>query len=1316
MPTKEISLFEHNEIAYQKLLNGLRDYPLALIEHATGTGKSFILLKYLYENCLNKRILFISMHDEMFAQLFDDQMSTLGIDRKEFKCFDTLIYPNIIKHDMKDIISRYDCIVFDEAHHCGAEKWSIKVKELKDYVLNTKGKMMIGATATKIRYLDDYTDVGEIYFDGHVVSRLPVSTSILKNLLPAPIYINSLTSCVEMYDRVARKTKRIPKNQETSKIFEDLDNIGKKLEYESSISHVLKKYNVSKGEKYIVFCSSIEDLKRKQKEASEWFKDIGPIKTFSAHSGQKKSKNMEEIAEFSKPRPEISLIFAVDIFNEGFHIDGVDGVFMFRKTSSPIVYFQQIGRALSFSVRKKQIKIFDFVDNISKSDVIYNLYKEMISDARRLASEDPDNRELYYEILKRFEIIDDTTHIIDELNAIEKEIDEKYINQTNIIYAIGKLEEYRNFYPNTNFKEELANNRLAKDYINAYNYICRMSDNLTIEEIERLNKLSIPFNRDISMPISKRKELLGSCQTIRELKEKEYKDFIQEYLSFYDKYGRRPTSSNDPYESNLNATYRRYLKELSPSKLTHLINQYPFSPSVEESVLTSNYPSKEMINLYILKIKEKINNDIPLDYIEIKVMRKLLHTISLKDTKLIATITNYNDINYKIESAIQTLENYQKNVDQNETFALPETLIGETEVYKAIRTINKYAERITTPQFEHLLSLNITLPKSINMSLEERISKLGKYSSFYEKNQNEGIHIINRYINFVLKEGRRPDEKNSEESELALTYQREISSSSTTKIREVCSILKSFNIELSFFEKIISGEKIDNNIIIIFIKNIIKKLSNYEEITDSELRLIRSIKRQDYDLNGIDLDVLITEITTIRDIDKLISELKKQISENKYFDKRPIIGRISSKSKFLTKKHIAELEPLIDSLPSNLKDRINSLNVLNIYAEEIAEREKFISALEEYLDTNHKRPPLSSKLDIFYRDYIQTLSRSKLTNFLDIFISRSIPLTFEEKILSSAFVPLEEQNQYIAEKKNKISSSIPLDSLEKRVLNIMRSREMFKKEDKEEFKPFTHVKKTRTLEEEALIRLRETISRNPKQVPNYDDSFFTIPHSERRKLEEYRKRLLARDYFTDLLSRLKAAKQPLTEILSIEEYDEYRDFSNLSNLDTTSSILLNTIKALDIDNRFLSKGLNHQKLIDSYISFITSHNGIRPSISSGEEDEVKLALAFKDSEKLLSPQDLSAINQAINNSMIPENPIDFYNEFYNFIINNGRFPCGNSDDPKEVRLNNLYVACSGSFTKEQLIELRKLKKVYSKATVKATLEFSKKQKLGYNKK
>lgn len=52
------------------------------------------------------------------------------------------------------------------------------------------------------------------------------------------------------------------------------------------------------------------------------------------------------------------------MLNEGVHVDGISGVIMFRPTVSPIIYKQQIGRALSAGSKKSTV-ILDIVDNIS---------------------------------------------------------------------------------------------------------------------------------------------------------------------------------------------------------------------------------------------------------------------------------------------------------------------------------------------------------------------------------------------------------------------------------------------------------------------------------------------------------------------------------------------------------------------------------------------------------------------------------------------------------------------------------------------------------------------------------------------------------------------------------------------------------------------------------------------------------------------------------------------------------------------------------------------------------------------------------------
>lgn len=64
------------------------------------------------------------------------------------------------------------------------------------------------------------------------------------------------------------------------------------------------------------------------------------------------------------------------MLNEGIHVDDVDGVILLRPTVSPIIYLQQIGRALSAG-NKNQPVIFDLVNNFDSLYCIDCLKNEM---------------------------------------------------------------------------------------------------------------------------------------------------------------------------------------------------------------------------------------------------------------------------------------------------------------------------------------------------------------------------------------------------------------------------------------------------------------------------------------------------------------------------------------------------------------------------------------------------------------------------------------------------------------------------------------------------------------------------------------------------------------------------------------------------------------------------------------------------------------------------------------------------------------------------------------------------------------------------
>ena len=379
---KVVSLFEHNEKAYKKLNKTLANKKCATINHATGTGKSFIALKYLYEN-RNKKYLYLAPTYEILDQLMND-CHKIGITSSDINV-DTMIYKNLLKMNMNEIYEKYDGIILDEYHRAGAKETYKQIKKLKYLLDNSEDdKKIIGLTATPIRYLDRARNMTKELFDDVVASVLSLSEAMLDKILPVPMYINSKIACREEYQKVLRKVNRLADSKEKAEFLKRLEKTASKINNgEKDNKDLFKKYIKDKKGKYIIFCDNIRKLDEYYKKVDYWFSDIGEVQKYKVHSGQKRDKNKEELAQFNNDKKGLSVLLCVDILNEGVHVDDIDGVILLRKTMSPIIYFQQIGRALSFSGRNKQIKIFDLVNNFKNHDAIYAIYTELEEELKR---------------------------------------------------------------------------------------------------------------------------------------------------------------------------------------------------------------------------------------------------------------------------------------------------------------------------------------------------------------------------------------------------------------------------------------------------------------------------------------------------------------------------------------------------------------------------------------------------------------------------------------------------------------------------------------------------------------------------------------------------------------------------------------------------------------------------------------------------------------------------------------------------------------------------------------------------------------------
>lgn len=366
-----ISLFEHNETAYYAALSMMKKVGKAAIVHPTGTGKSFIGFK-LCEDNPNKKICWLSPSEYIFKTQLEN-LSAVS-DSYQPKNIDFYTYARLMNLTDSEIAEiQPDYIVLDEFHRAGAEEWGKGVQKLLKYYDN---RPILGLSATNVRYLDNQRDMADELFDGNIASYMTLGEAIVRGILNAPKYVLSVYSCRKSLKKYEERVRRQKSKATRDAAEEYLEELRRSLDKAEGIDEIFKKHITDKNGKYIVFCSDYEHLCEMTEKVPEWFGKIDENpRIYKAYSEDPSTD--EAFAAFKQDSSEhLKLLFCIDMLNEGVHVDDVSGVILLRPTVSPIIYKQQIGRALSASKKTNPV-IFDIVLNIENLYSIGSIEDEM---------------------------------------------------------------------------------------------------------------------------------------------------------------------------------------------------------------------------------------------------------------------------------------------------------------------------------------------------------------------------------------------------------------------------------------------------------------------------------------------------------------------------------------------------------------------------------------------------------------------------------------------------------------------------------------------------------------------------------------------------------------------------------------------------------------------------------------------------------------------------------------------------------------------------------------------------------------------------
>ena len=478
-----LHLFEHNARAYQAVAAMLEQYGKAAVVHPTGTGKSYIAFK-LIEDHPDAAFLWLSPSEYIFRTQLENlqkQAPDFPLGNVRFATYARLLF--CTEEQLAEIAALHPAyIIMDEFHRAGAERWGERVRKLLELCPDAK---LLGLTATNVRYLDNNRDMAEELFDGHIASEMTLGEAIVRGILPTPKYV---TTVFRYQNELAKYQARVdslrsPGVQDANQKY--LEALRRALEQADGLDKVFAKHITETRGKYIVFCSGKEHMDEMASHVPEWFADVNKnIKVYKTYAS-----NPETSKEFTAFKVDngdhLKLLFCIDMLNEGVHVEGISGVILFRPTVSPIIYMQQIGRALTTGVTAAPL-ILDVVNNFEGLSSISGLQKEMTAAVQRLYA----NGEGDKIVTERFEIIEQVhdCHVLFE--QLERSLSsswDHYFAQASIYYA-----EHKNL--NVPLRYKTPGGLSLGEWIQTQRSIRKGREKygaLTPQQIERLDRIGM---------------------------------------------------------------------------------------------------------------------------------------------------------------------------------------------------------------------------------------------------------------------------------------------------------------------------------------------------------------------------------------------------------------------------------------------------------------------------------------------------------------------------------------------------------------------------------------------------------------------------------------------------------------------------------------------------------------------------------------------------------------------------------------------------------------------------------------------------------
>ena len=227
----------------------------------------------------------------------------------------------------------FDYVVIDEFHHAAAATYRRLLEHFAPAFL-------LGLTATPDR--TDQSDILSLCDDNLVFTR-NLFEGIQSKLLAPFHYYGILDESVD-YREVPWRNGRF-----------DPELLSNKLATLARARHAINEWRARAQKRTLAFCVSVIHAEYMAAQ----FEKAG-ITSAAVYSGSTLGRT-EALEHLRDGR--LSVIFSVDLFNEGVDLPSIDTVMMLRPTESKILFLQQLGRGLRRTYEKQHLVVLDFIGN-----------------------------------------------------------------------------------------------------------------------------------------------------------------------------------------------------------------------------------------------------------------------------------------------------------------------------------------------------------------------------------------------------------------------------------------------------------------------------------------------------------------------------------------------------------------------------------------------------------------------------------------------------------------------------------------------------------------------------------------------------------------------------------------------------------------------------------------------------------------------------------------------------------------------------------------------------------------------------------------